>query len=64
MGVCVADMAAGIITGAPNRVSGAMALHVLKIMHAFGRILDTGERFELDSTCERPAPLPENLLGL
>ncbi len=60
-GLGLADMAAAIQTGRPHRASGALAYHVLDIMQAF---LDSGEthaRVELESTCERPAPMPMGL---
>ena len=61
-GLGVADLAANISLGEPHRASGAMASHVLEIMHAFGRSSDTGRRVELTTTCESPSPLPEDLL--
>ncbi len=57
-GLGLADMAAAIQAGRPHRASGALAYHVLDIMQAF---LDSGEahaRVALESTCERPAPMP------
>ena len=60
-GLGVADMAYATLTGRKHRANGAMAYHVLDAMQAF---LDSWEQkkfVELQSTCERPAPLP---LGL
>lgn len=57
-GLGVADMASSIASGEPHRASGAMASHVLEILHAFGRSSDSGTRIELTTTCERPEPLP------
>jgi predicted dehydrogenase len=60
-GIGAADMAYALRSGRQHRASGEMAYHVLDIMHA---TLDTalqGKHIELESTCERPAPLP---LGL
>ena len=57
-GLGLADMAAAIQTGRPHRASGELAYHVLDIMQAF---LDSGEthtRAALESTCERPTPMP------
>ena len=60
-GIGVADMAYAIRSGRPHRASGALAYHVLDIMHAFHDASTTGEHVKLRSTCERPAPLPANL---
>jgi predicted dehydrogenase len=61
-GLGVADMAASILSGEPHRANGAMASHALEIMHAFGLSADSGRRIELSSTCDRPEPLPADLL--
>jgi predicted dehydrogenase len=61
-GVGVADMAASIAAGEPHRASGQLALHVLEILHAFGGSSDSGRRVDLTSTCDRPAPLPNDWL--
>ncbi|HIK89743.1 MAG TPA: Gfo/Idh/MocA family oxidoreductase [Dehalococcoidia bacterium] len=63
-GLGVADMAASISAGEPHRASGALASHVLEILHAFGNSADSGQRVELTTTCDRPAPLPVDLLRL
>ena len=62
-GLGVADMARAIESGEPHRASGSFASHALEIMHAFGRSADSGQRIELATTCERPAPLPVDLLA-
>jgi predicted dehydrogenase len=61
-GIGPADMAAAIATGRPHRASGELAYHVLDIMHAFHDASDQGRHIELESTCERPAPMPMGLL--
>ena len=61
-GLGIVDMAAGISSGEPHRASGALASHVLEILHAFGKSSDSGRRVELTTTCDRPAPLPVDLL--
>jgi predicted dehydrogenase len=61
-GLGVADMAASITAGEPHRASGALALHVLETLHAFTWSSDSGRRFDLTTTCERPAPLPVDSL--
>jgi len=60
-GLGVADMAYALRSGRPHRASGAMAYHVLDIMHAFHDASDEGTHVELASTCDRPAPLPMGL---
>ncbi len=56
-GVALADMAAAIATGRAHRASGELAYHILDIMHAIQDASDTGRHVELESSCERPAPL-------
>jgi hypothetical protein len=54
-------MASAIMRGRNHRASGTVAYHVLDMMQAF---IDSGAshaRVELQSTCERPAPMPSNL---
>jgi len=60
-GIGVADMAYGLRSGRPHRASGALAYHVLDIMHATLDSAREGRHIVLESTCERPAALP---LGL
>jgi len=60
-GIGVADMAYALHSGRPHRANGDLAYHVLDIMHAIHDAADAGQRVTLESTCERPAPLP---LGL
>jgi predicted dehydrogenase len=60
-GIGVADMAYAIRTGRPHRASGALALHVLDIMHAIHEAAAERRQVDLTTTCARPAPLP---LGL
>jgi predicted dehydrogenase len=57
----VADMAAAIVDNRPHRASGALALHVLEAMEAFQVSSDEGRRVKLETTVERPAPLPPGL---
>lgn len=56
--VGVADMACAIRTGRQHRANGAMAYHVLDIMHAFHDASDSGRHVKLKSACKRPAPMP------
>jgi len=60
-GLGVADMAAAIQTGRPHRASGDLAYHVLDVMQAFLDAAEAGRTISIESTCERPKPLP---LGL
>lgn len=60
-GIGVADMAYGLRSGRKHRASGDLAYHVLDIMHAFHDASDQGKHIMLESTCERPAPLPMGL---
>lgn len=60
-GIGVADMAAGIKHGIPHRASGALANHVLEAMHGFHDASQQGKHYQMQTTCEQPAPLP---LGL
>ncbi|MEO7932663.1 MAG: Gfo/Idh/MocA family oxidoreductase [Chthoniobacterales bacterium] len=61
-GIGVADMAVATSLGRPHRASGELALHVLELMHAFHLSSDSGRYYELQSTVERPAALPLNLI--
>ncbi|MCA1723865.1 MAG: Gfo/Idh/MocA family oxidoreductase [Thermomicrobia bacterium] len=60
-GLGVADMAAAIRAGQPHRANGALAYHVLDLMHAIHDASRTGTHIDIESSCDRPAPLP---LGL
>ena len=60
-GIGVADMAYAMRSGRPFRANGAMALHVLEIMEAIHRSSEQGQHIVLESSCERPAPLPPDL---
>jgi predicted dehydrogenase len=60
-GIGVADMVEAIGEGRPHRASGELAYHVLDIMHAVHEASDQGRHVELQSTCERPEPLPADI---
>jgi predicted dehydrogenase len=60
-GVGVADMAAAIRSGRPHRASGEMAYHVIDIVNAFHDASRENQHVMLESTCDRPAPLPAGL---
>ncbi len=55
------DMAMAIQNNRPNRASSDLAFHVLEILLAFNKSSQCGAKVMLETTCERPAPLP---LGL
>lgn len=57
----VADMARALETGRMNRCSGELGYHVLDVMHAFHDSATHGKHVEVQSTCERPSPLPVGL---
>ena len=57
----VADLAYALRSGRPHRACGDLAFHVLEIMLAFDKASAAGAKVMIESTCERPAPLP---LGL
>lgn len=57
-GLGVADMAAALRLGRAQRVSGALAYHILDVMHSFEDSSRQGSYVTIESACERPAPLP------
>ncbi|MCL6511998.1 MAG: Gfo/Idh/MocA family oxidoreductase [Anaerolineae bacterium] len=60
-GLGVADMAAALQSGRPHRAGGELTYHVLDIMHAIHEASLADKHIELQSRCERPAPLPPDL---
>lgn len=62
-GIGVADMAHALQGGRPHRASGELAYHVLDLMHAFHDASQRGQHVLVESSCERPAPLPLGLLA-
>ena len=57
-GVGPADMAVALRTGRKHRANGELNYHVLDVMLAFEDASKASRHIELESTCERPAPLP------
>ena len=57
-GIGVADMAEAIVTGRDHRANGALAYHVLDLMHAFHDASNEERHITMQSTCARPAALP------
>ncbi|MBM4142226.1 MAG: Gfo/Idh/MocA family oxidoreductase [Lentisphaerae bacterium] len=61
-GTGVADMACALLRpGRPHRASGALAFHVLDIMHAVHEASLKGRHVMLGSSCARPPALPAGL---
>ncbi len=60
-GIGLADMVRAERNGRPHRAAGDLALHVLEIMAATVAASDTGHHVAIESSCERPAPLPAGL---
>ncbi len=60
-GLGPADMATAIASGRPHRASGALAWHVLDIMHAIHDASREGRHITLTSQCAQPAALPIGL---
>jgi predicted dehydrogenase len=60
-GIGFADMLWAQRTGRPHRASAELALHVLELMTAAITSSEAGRAVELESTCERAAPLPVGL---
>ncbi len=60
-GLGAADLAHAFRSGRPHRAGAELAYHVLDTMQATLESAEQGRRIDLESSCERPAPLP---LGL
>ena len=61
-GIAVADMAMALRTGRKHRACGELAFHALDVMLGFGDSSAAGQRYDLVSACDRPAPLPTDLI--
>ena len=61
-GIAVADMAVALRTGRKHRANSELAYHVLDIMLGFGESSASGKHYTTQSTCERPAPMPMNVI--
>jgi predicted dehydrogenase len=57
-----ADMAYAIQGKRPHRTSGALACHVLEVMHAFEHSSKCGRQIEIESKPPQPAALPLGLV--
>jgi predicted dehydrogenase len=60
-GIGLADMAWAVRTGRPHRASSELALHVLDVMDRTVAAAEAGVRIDLETSCERPAPMPAGL---
>lgn len=60
-GIGVADMARALYTGRKHRAGAELAYHILEIMHAVHEASRQGRHIVLESSCERPEPLPMGL---
>jgi predicted dehydrogenase len=56
--VGVLDMAAAIRDNRSHRASGELAAHVLEVLDAFDRSSTEGRHVMVETSCERPEPLP------
>ena len=54
----VLDMAAAIRDNRPHRASGELAMHVLEVLEALERSSIEGRHIMIETSCERPEPLP------
>jgi hypothetical protein len=59
-GAGVADLARAIRSDWNHRTSGDLAYHVLEILDGVRTASDTGEHVSLETTVDRPEPLPED----
>ena len=59
--VGLVDMALAIQDNRPHRASGELAMHVLEVLEAFEASSRSGQFVTIQTTCQRPAPVP---LGL
>ena len=60
-GIGAADMAYALRFKRQYRANGMLAFHVLDIMQSLHEASDTGAHIQLESTCERPAPMVAGL---
>jgi hypothetical protein len=52
------DMAAALRQSRAHRANGDLALHVLEVLDAFERSSVEGRHVMIETSCERPEPLP------
>jgi hypothetical protein len=56
-GLGVSDLAAALEEQRPARAGGALAFHVLDLMHAIHDASRDGRHVDIESTCDQPTPL-------
>ena len=56
-GLGITDMAEAIVEGRPHRASAELTYHVLDVMEGIHDASASGKYCELESMCERPAPM-------
>jgi predicted dehydrogenase len=61
-GIGAIDMVQAAAEGRPPRASGVMAYHVLDVMQGVAESSASDRHVEIESTCERPAPLPAGVM--
>jgi predicted dehydrogenase len=59
-GLGITDMAEAIEEKRPHRASAEMTYHVLDVMHGFHDASKTGRYYDVESSCEQPAPLSKS----
>lgn len=62
-GIGAADLAYALATQRPHRCHSDLAMHVLDVMQAFHESSEQGRHILIQSSCERPAPLPPGVGG-
>ena len=62
-GLGAADMAWAIINNRPPRCSGEFALHMVELVHGIMESTKTHLPYNMTTTMEKPAPLPEGYIG-
>lgn len=60
-GMGLSDMVHAIETGESCRANGEFALHTLEVLLRILESVEKGGFCDLETTCERPQPLPENM---
>ncbi len=60
-GIGLADMAYALLGHRPHRANGDMAYHVLDVMLGFLDASDKNQHYIVESTCQKPDPLPIGL---
>ncbi|MFJ9085553.1 Gfo/Idh/MocA family protein [Streptomyces sp. NPDC102384] len=57
-GIALAEFGHAIRNGLEPRTGGPFSYHVLEVLLAFEKSSELGRHIEIESTCERPRPLP------